>query len=270
MTPGRHHTRRPTYPLAHATRQKPRRLPLVLRFAKGAVHGIILIPVILHSLFTVLIVYLDRHVTGNLGLPASIIPSLSIVVGLMLVFRNQTSYDRFWTGRNSLTTIGTCVRNLTRSFLVSAWSNDEKKATPLTDLEIADTERVVRILVAILYAVKHNLRAEYNIPPASDIVGEGEITAAKAEYYALLPDGLMGFEDQGLGLPLQLTVLVESYIRRGFDRNWFHGPQASQMTVQLNNLVEAYGRMETIRTTPLPVAHLYVPTIPQLRMWMLK
>ena len=133
--------------------------------------------------------------------------------------------------------------------------------TPLTDPEIVDTERVIRILVAILYAVKHNLRAEYNIPPASGIAGEGEITTAKAEYYALLPDELMGFEDQGLGLPLQLTVLVESYIRRGFERNWFHGPQASQMTVQLNNLVDAYGRMETIRTTPLPVAHLYVPTI---------
>jgi len=199
--------------------------------------------------------------TGNLGLPASIVPSLSIVVGLMLVFRNQTSYDRFWTGRNSLTTIGTCIRNLTRSFLVSARRKRGNKATPLTDLEIADTESVVRILVAILYAVKHNLRAEYNIPPASDIAGEGGITTAKAEYYALLPDGLMGFEDQGLGLPLQLTVLVESYIQRGFDRNWFHGPQASQMTVQLNNLVDAYGRMETIRTTPLPVAHLYVPII---------
>lgn len=215
----------------------------------------IVIPVILHSLFTVLIVYLDRHVTGNLGLPASIVPSLSIVVGLMLVFRNQTSYDRFWTGRNSLTTIGTCIRNLTRSFLVSTRSNGVN-GTPLTDQEIVDTERVVRILVAILYAVKHNLRAEYNIPPASGIAGEGGITTAKAEYYALLPDGLMGFEDQGLGLPLQLTVLVESYIRRGFERNWFHGPQASQMTVQLNNLVDAYGRMETIRTTPLPVAHL--------------
>lgn len=78
----------------------------------------------------------------------------------------------------------------------------------------------------------------------------------KDDYVSLLPDGLMGYEDQGLGLPLQLTVLIESYLRRGFDRCWFHGPLSSQMTVQLNSLVDAYGRMETIRSTPLPIAHL--------------
>lgn len=54
-------------------------------------------------------------------------------------------------------------------------------------------------------------------------------------------------------------VLVESFIRRGVDRAWFHAPLASQMTVQINALVDAYGRMETIRSTPIPIAHLYVP-----------
>jgi len=229
--------------------------------------------VILHSLFTVLIVYLDRYVAGSVGLPSTIIPSLSIVVGLMLVFRNGTSYDRFWTGRNCLTTIGTSVRNLARGFLVSARA---KEGEVLSEAEVRDTEKIVRVLVAILYAIKHNLRAEYNIPPASlahypshrrptpsrqpsrqpSISGESGIPTAKAEYISLLPDGLMGYEDQGLGLPLQLTVLVESYIRRGFNRGWHHGPQASQMTVQVNALVDAYGRMETIRSTPIPVAHM--------------
>lgn len=169
----------------------------------------------------------------------------------MLVFRNSTSYDRFWTGRNSLTSIGTAVRNLARGFLVSAQA---KEGQVLTDAEKRDTEKVLRVLVAILYAVKHNLRAEYNLQYPS--IEENGAATPKTEYSALLPDGLMGFEDQGLGLPLQLSVVVESYIRRGFHRGWFHAPQASQLSVQLNSLVDAYGRMETIRSTPLPVAHL--------------
>ena len=45
------------------------------------------------------------------------------------------------------------------------------------------------------------------------------------------------------------------YIEK-FDRGWFHSPQASQMTVQLNQLVAAYGSMETIHLTPIPVAYL--------------
>ncbi|KAF2825906.1 hypothetical protein CC86DRAFT_36501 [Ophiobolus disseminans] len=291
--------RQPTYPLAHAFRKKPRRLPLVLRFAKGAVHEIIALPVLLHSLFTVLIVYLDTYVWDSINIPSTIIPSLSIVVGLMLVFRNSTGYDRFWTGRNCLTTIGTCVRNLARIFLV----NSKDKEGRASEAEKRDTEKVVRCLVAVLYAIKHNLRAEFNIPPASlapplpktstfarsqpasrrpsyvdrtasssGILGmttpllsdsaatlengEGSIPTKKEDYVSLLPEGLMGYEDQGLGLPLQLTVLVESYIRRGFDRGWFHAPLASQMSVQVNSLVDAYGRMETIRSTPIPVAHL--------------
>lgn len=293
-------TRRPTYPLAHAFRSKPRRLPLVLRFYKGAVHEIIFLPVLLHSLFTVLIVYIDTRYVSSISIPATIIPSLSIVVGLMLVFRNSTSYDRFWTGRNCLTTIGTSVRNLARIILVNS-----QKDGHASESEQRDTERIVRVLIAVLYAIKHNLRAEFNIPPASLaglqsqpfqspftrsmppsrrpsyvdrtasgpatptlhtpllsqststlLNGDGTPPTQKDEYVSLLPAGLMGYEDQGLGLPLQLSVLVESYLRRGYDRGWFHGPLASQMSVQVNSLVDAYGRMETIRSTPIPVAHL--------------
>ncbi|KAF1944731.1 hypothetical protein EJ02DRAFT_452080 [Clathrospora elynae] len=301
--------RRPTYPLAHASRRKPRRLPLVLRFSKGAVHDIILLPVLLHSLFTVLIVYVETYYMHNsISIPATIIPSLSIVVGLMLVFRNSTSYDRFWTGRNCLTTIGTSVRNLARISLVNA--RDGHGESGATEGERKDTERIVRVLIAVLFAIKHNLRAEFNIPPASLAAlppqlspyprsgpasrrpsyvdrsksfnvrdstmlgttttttpllgqatamlenGDGTLPTKKDEYVSLLPEGLMGYEDQGLGLPLQLTILVEGYIRRGHDRGWFHAPLSSQMTVQLNNLVDAYGRMETIRSTPIPIAHL--------------
>lgn len=290
--------RRPTYPLAHSFRRKPRRIPLVLRFTRGSIHSIVFVPVLLHSLWTALIVFLDTRVLTSLGLPATIVPSLSIVVGLMLVFRNSTSYDRFWTGRNCLTTIGTSVRNLARIVLVNAKGKDvalgdsglgHTRGGLDPDLR-RDTEHVLKVLIAVLYAIKHNLRAEFNIPPASleggpvfdahstpvsrrpsytdrqfqdepdaenGAAGEGDgLHRPKNVYRSLLPEGLRGYEDEGLSLPLQLSVLVESYIRRGFDRGWFHAPLASQMTVQINSLVDAYGRMETIRSTPIPVAHL--------------
>ena len=149
----------------------------------------------LHGLFAALVVTLDQHLDGSLGLPASIvcwynrellyilanptvfqIPSLPIVVGLMLaspiarlkrsrssartikVFRNQTSYNRFWDGRNYLTVIITSVRNLTRAFLACSAINPNTNQA-LADR--ADTERVVRILIAILYATKNHLRAEW-------------------------------------------------------------------------------------------------------------
>lgn len=254
----RHHRRTPsTHPGFNVSRTKPRRWPLVLRFIKGAIHGAIFVPVMLHALFTALIVYLDSTV-GEFGLPSSIIPSLSIVVGLMLVFRNGTSYDRFWTGRNLLNECCTCVRNLTRSFLVNSTrvsldgsaSLDNFSPGEATPLERADTERIVRVLLATLYAIKHNLRGEYALSGASPA------SSSHPELAALPPPDIYAHEDRGLGLPLQLLVIVEAYIRRGVARGWFHGPQASQLTVQVNSLTAAYGRMEAIRTTPIPVAHL--------------
>ena len=78
------------------------------------------------------------------------------------------------------------------------------------------------------------------------------------EYSELLPRGLVGLDDKGVGLPLELTFFVEQYIKRFFDKGAFHGPQASQLQVQMNTLTDAYGKMETIRLTSIPVAHLYI------------
>lgn len=122
----------------------------------------------------------------------------------------------------------------------------------------ADTDRVIRILIAILYATKNHLRAEWGaeiIPGAAINVSTGSATPI-SEYSELLPQELTGLDERGVGLPLQLTFFVEQYIKKFFDKGMFHGPQASQMQVQLNTLTDAYGRMETIRLTSIPVAHL--------------
>lgn len=118
----------------------------------------------------------------------------------------------------------------------------------------------------MIYAAKNHLRAEWGTTslPFLSYKTLGEIerrrrestSVHKPEYADLLPPRIRGFEDQGLGLLLQLSFRIESYIKRGHDRGWFHAPQASQLTVQLNSLVSAYGSLETIHLTPLPVAYL--------------
>ncbi|KAL9101818.1 MAG: hypothetical protein Q9163_002965 [Psora crenata] len=175
------------------------------------------------------------------------------------VFRNQTSYNRFWDGRNYLSVIITSVRNLSRSFLACSSIHNPTGSDPQAlEAARADTERTVRILVAILYATKNHLRAEWGaeiIPGAALSPNTGNPTVIP-EYSDLLPPGLKGLDDRGVGLALQLAFFVEQYIKRSFDAGAFHGPQASQMQVQLNTLTDAYGRMETIRLTSIPIALL--------------
>lgn len=153
-----------------------------------------MVPVTLHTLFTLLIVSLDSHTSANLGIPASIVPSMSIVVGLMLVFRNSSSYDRYWGGRTGLQSIVNAVRNLTRSFLVCGPLED--------DTDKMETEKVVKTLVAIMYAVKNHLR------------GNWEAMEFQPDYAQLVPEGFHGHEAEGVGMALELSYIVERYIKR--------------------------------------------------------
>lgn len=177
----------------------------------------------------------------------------------MLVFRNQTSWNRFWDGRNQITAVTTCVRNLARVFLTHSLLKDHH----LDATEQADVDRTIRLLVAIPFAVKNHLRAEWEaaFAPAAnkDIEQAGSFNSAprlNPEYANLLPAGLQGHEHEGLGLPLQLTFMIEAFVARGTERGWFSAPGASQLSVQVNQIVAAYGKMETIRITPMPIAHL--------------
>ncbi|KAE9977312.1 hypothetical protein EG328_004554 [Venturia inaequalis] len=265
----------------HSARHEARRWPAVLRVTKDSVHGSVIIQVLFHCLFTALVLAFDMY-HSPVTMPGIIVPSLSIVVGLMLVFRNGSSYDRFWTGRNHFTAVITATRNLTRFFLTySKNANDES-----TEAERADTESVIRILIAMLYAVKHNLRSEIthitftspNTPSALSrnglansgyatpnavqpeqlidaSVSDESLGTLRPDYTDLLPAKLSSLEGQGLAMPLQLSVSVEAYARRGVLRGWWSS-QSSYINAQLSNLVSSYSAMETIRSTPIPVAHL--------------
>lgn len=160
----------------------------------------------------------------------------------MLVFRNQTSYNRFWDGRNGVQAIHASVRNLIRAILTNSYTANG----PPTAEEQEDIEQTVRYLMAIPYAVKNHLRAEWG---AASIDPEGV-------YSRLLPPTLRSLENDGLGLPFQLTFFVDGFIKRGVDRGWFTAPGASQLQAQVNALTDALGKLETIRITPIPVAYL--------------
>jgi putative membrane protein len=235
-----------TYPLAYSSRGKKRRWPLVLRFNKGAIHGTIYFPVLLQALVAALIVYVNKRISYDLKVPGSIISGVSIVVGLMLVFRNQTAYARFWDGRLHLNTVTSATRCITRQILVLAppppppcrLSYSYPNAKPLKrtftrsipdigalkNVEIRNDEEeaalkvveTVKILIAMLYTIKNHLRADWGVAlsPGTYVTDEGQATN-DTEYGDLLPPGLKGYEHHGLALTLELSVFVESFISMG-------------------------------------------------------
>ncbi|MCZ0900306.1 bestrophin family ion channel, partial [Microcoleus sp. HI-ES] len=86
----------------------------------------------------------------SLPILSSIVPS--IVLGLLLVFRTNTAYERFWEGRKMWGTLVNNVRNLARQI----WVAIEEKDPP--DIELKKS--VLRLLPAFAVALKLHLRQQ--------------------------------------------------------------------------------------------------------------
>ena len=93
---------------------------------KGSVIPTILSRVSICGAFGLLISILsDRGINVSAKTLGGVIPS--IVLGLLLVFRTNTAYERFWEGRKAWGTIVNNIRNLSRSIWVAI--AEERTAT---------------------------------------------------------------------------------------------------------------------------------------------
>ncbi|KAF9930106.1 hypothetical protein FBU30_000856 [Linnemannia zychae] len=70
--------------------------------------------------FTALIQFIqvNKLVPFDLYFPNMIVPALSVVVGLILAFRTNTAYDRFWEGRKLWSSLDVQMRNFSRMIWV--------------------------------------------------------------------------------------------------------------------------------------------------------
>ncbi|KAJ1980655.1 hypothetical protein H4R34_002376 [Dimargaris verticillata] len=134
--------------------EKVMSFPDVFRL-RGSVLGNILPNVLSVTLFATAVAVANDRLGSVIGLPNSLVPSFSVVLGLLLVFRSNSAYDRYWEGRRVWSLLKTNVRNLVRLIWLCAPADDS--ATTARKLQ------VVRYLVAYVFATKHYLRGENDI-----------------------------------------------------------------------------------------------------------
>ena len=197
---------------------------------KGSVIAAIYKRVLLFGAFGVFISILYHfQVPVSQPILSSVIPS--IVLGLLLVFRTNTAYDRFWEGRKSWGTIVNTIRNLARQIWISI---DEK--------EPEDKDRKIdtlNLLLAFAVATKLHLRGE---PINSDLA-------------ALMPIS------QYINLkiinnpPLEVAFWISDYLQHQYKRNCINSYQLVSMQKLLDMLVDNLGACERILKTPMPLAY---------------
>ncbi|HCQ20431.1 bestrophin family ion channel [Aphanizomenon flos-aquae NRERC-008] len=197
---------------------------------KGSVISAIYKRVLLSGIFGVLVSILYHFkIPVSQPILSTVIPS--IVLGLLLVFRTNTAYDRFWEGRKSWGAIVNTTRNLARQIWISV---DEKELKD-KDHKIA----ALNLLVAFGVATKLHLRGE---PVNSDL--EALIPANKFTKLKMMNNP-----------PLDISIWIGDYLQEQYQRHCINNYQCANMQELLNILVDNLGTCERILKTPMPLAY---------------
>ncbi|MEL6765443.1 MAG: bestrophin family ion channel, partial [Cyanobacteria bacterium J06607_6] len=106
----------------------------------------------------------ERGLPVSLPLVSGIVPS--IVLGLLLVFRTNTAYERFWEGRKLWGTMVNTTRNLARQIWVTVEENS------LQDRK--DKEQALQLIVGFAIATKLHLRKRKDLTELQPLLTEAQ------------------------------------------------------------------------------------------------
>ncbi|AFY99756.1 bestrophin family protein [Calothrix sp. PCC 6303] len=159
----------------------------------------------------------------------NVIPS--IVLGLLLVLRTNTAYDRFWEGRKAWGSIVNNVRNLARQILVSIQENAPE--------DRVEKIAILNFLVAFAVTTKLHLRGEKIHNELEELVTNRQCLKLKNINHA----------------PLEVAFWIGDYLEQQHRSKRIDSYQLTLMQELINNLVDSLGACERILRTPMPVAY---------------
>jgi putative membrane protein len=198
------------------------------------VHGTVLPRIIGRTLFVAAIGALLAwtRVERGLDLPTggTVHAMVGVALGLLLVFRTNASYDRFWEGRKMIGGLVNNCRDLSRqSGAYLAGSSPEVRA------------RVRRQVIALYGTIRHYLRRETDLADLADVLDDAERRALAA--HSAPP------------------LLVASWLTETFAAEHRAGrlsPQELQLLdATLGDVIDLWGGAERILKTPVPFAYAH-------------
>jgi putative membrane protein len=197
---------------------------------RGSVILAILPRVVLCSAFGVFISILHHFgFSVSWTILSGVVPS--IVLGLLLVFRTNTAYERFWEGRKAWGMLVNTVRNFARQIwgAIEEGEQEDRKAKIET----------LRLLVAFAVAVKLHLRSEPLNSEVEELMSQERYEVLKTMNHP----------------PLEIAFWIADYLQLQHERNCLNTYQLSAMLKLLDAMVDVLGACERILKTPIPLAY---------------
>ena len=170
---------------------------------------------------------------------------LGFVISMLLVFRTNTAYDRWWEGRRLWGSLVNNSRNLAM-----------KLSVILPNEEIAQRSFFRKIIPAFAYALHNHLRREQT---RIELFDDGE---HKDEFDKI---------DQEKHIPNQVALLMYQHIQELHREGRISGEQLIFINSELQSFADICGACERIKNTPIPFSYsvflkkfifFYIMTLP--------
>lgn len=193
--------------------------------------------VIIMGLYTTLIIYIMTHIETKFSGTTVVHSLLGIVLGLLLVFRTNTAYDRWWEGRKLWGSLVNDSRNLALKLNIILKEKDDKKV-------------LAQDISFFCFMLKKHLRDEVNL------------SHVKENYH--------DFSNK-LHIPNAVAGKIFQDIHGLYKLNKISGEELIILDKHIASFTDITGACERIKNTPIPYSYnlhlkkyifFYVATLP--------
>ena len=190
------------------------------------------IPVVLFCGFVSLVVVIVHQSGINLSFSTIGLAVPGVVLGLLLVFRTNTAYERFWEARKlwggQITT--------SRSIAQSVWN----VIPTLDESHAREKQKITQLLIAFAIATKLHLRSE---PISQEL--PNLLSSEQAELLS----------QHHSHPPLTILGWIRGWIKQQFQRGLIDELQSVYLLEMVDTLNTNLGGYERILNTPMPLAY---------------
>jgi putative membrane protein len=163
------------------------------------------------------------------------------VIGVILAFRNSTSYARWWEARTLWGSIVNNSRSWGRLVTTTLRKKDEVSSGEFEQAK----RKMVYYQIAWVHALRQHLRRLDPLSEIHSVLAEDEVAALRNQK----------------NVPVAIQQWQSALLQIALDRGWLDMAQWHAMNQSLDDLVDAQGGAERIKNTPMPRQYDYLPQI---------
>jgi len=162
-------------------------------------------------------------------------------IGIVVAFRNQSAYARWWEARILWGSVVNNSRSWARQVTTGMLSLKADEAAEMKHMQ----RRMVYLQIAYVHALRQHLRKLEPWRELAPLLEERELEALRVEK----------------NVPLTIQEWMGQLLLECQAREWIDALQWRAMDESLNDLADAQGGAERIKNTPMPKQYEYFPQL---------